>query len=251
MIFIENKYTKIYFNIVNNAQSREPIVGYVEKHHIIPKSLGGSNNKENLVKLTAREHFICHWLLTKMVGDNELIKMKYALWRMMVSGNEYQSRYSPCSHTYELLRKNYGSLRKGAIVSCQTRENISLAKKGKLVGDNNPMYGKTHTDEARKKIGDARIGKQPWNKGITHSDETKAKIAEAGQNRAPISEETRLKMVIATQNRDPISEETRIKMSISAKKRVFKLVICEHCGLTGKGGNMSRWHGDNCKMKPK
>jgi hypothetical protein len=46
-----------YFSIVNRALSR--VVGdmYVEKHHIIPKSLGGSNDKSNLVKLTAKEHF--------------------------------------------------------------------------------------------------------------------------------------------------------------------------------------------------
>lgn len=64
-MYLQNKYTRWYYNIVNAAQNRS-INGYVEKHHIIPKSLGGSNKKINIVSLTAREHFICHWLLTKM-----------------------------------------------------------------------------------------------------------------------------------------------------------------------------------------
>ena len=62
MIFIDNKYTRIYFNIVNNAKSRTNYTGYVEKHHIIPKSLGGTNKKSNLVELTAKEHYLCHRL---------------------------------------------------------------------------------------------------------------------------------------------------------------------------------------------
>jgi hypothetical protein len=46
--FLENKYTKWYFNIIYSAQKRTEIDGYFEKHHIIPKSLGGSNRKEKI-----------------------------------------------------------------------------------------------------------------------------------------------------------------------------------------------------------
>ena len=67
-MFSENKYKKWYDMIIENAQNRQ-IKGYKERHHIIPKCLGGSNKKENLVDLTAREHFVCHWLLTKFVSD--------------------------------------------------------------------------------------------------------------------------------------------------------------------------------------
>ena len=55
--FLENKYKKWYENIVNSAKIRNTI-GYAEIHHIIPKSLGGSNSIDNLVTLTAREHFV-------------------------------------------------------------------------------------------------------------------------------------------------------------------------------------------------
>jgi hypothetical protein len=67
-MFFDNKYTKIYYSIINRALLRtEDVAG--EIHHIIPKSMGGVNRKSNYVKLTYKEHYICHLLLTKMVID--------------------------------------------------------------------------------------------------------------------------------------------------------------------------------------
>lgn len=75
-MFNTSKYTNTYFNIINSRQDRVPDANsYYERHHIIPKSLGGSNKAQNLIYLTAREHFICHWLLTKMT-TNEYTKQK-------------------------------------------------------------------------------------------------------------------------------------------------------------------------------
>ena len=66
-MFLENKYTKCYYKIIDRALSREiDSKKYYEKHHIVPKSLGGDNSKSNLVYLSAKEHFVCHLLLTKM-----------------------------------------------------------------------------------------------------------------------------------------------------------------------------------------
>ena len=88
---LTNKYSKLYYNITSNAKQRI-IEGYVETHHVVPQSLGGSNNKDNLVDLTAREHFICHWLLIKMTEGEERSKMLYALHGMKAE-NKFQSRY--------------------------------------------------------------------------------------------------------------------------------------------------------------
>lgn len=60
-----NKYEKWYSGIIENARNRKTDE-YTEIHHILPRSLGGNNDPTNLVDLTAREHFMCHWLLTKM-----------------------------------------------------------------------------------------------------------------------------------------------------------------------------------------
>ena len=97
-MFLENKYTKWYYSIICNAKSRD-LVGYVEKHHIVPASLGGSNSKDNLVRLTAKEHFLCHMLLVKMVESSQKSSMIFAAWRMTHSNN-HQPRYTINSNTY-------------------------------------------------------------------------------------------------------------------------------------------------------
>ena len=80
MIFIPNRYTRIYYSIVERAQQRSlPESVYTETHHIIPKSLGGSNNFDNLVKLTFKEHRVCHKLLVKMTEGVSKSKMAYAV----------------------------------------------------------------------------------------------------------------------------------------------------------------------------
>lgn len=106
MIFINNKYTTWYNLLINNAKNRK-IDGYTEKHHIIPSSLGGTNDDDNLVKLTAREHFICHLLLTKMTTGNDRYKMNYALHMLSNANNIGEGRYKPTSRMYDLTRKLY------------------------------------------------------------------------------------------------------------------------------------------------
>jgi len=149
MNFINNKYYSWYLNIVTNAKSRIlPDTVYIEKHHIIPKSLNGSNDKDNLVNLTAREHFICHLLLTKIVEGKEKNKMVHALWRMTVSGHPKHDRYKMTSRIYEIARKMYVNEVKGRVVSDATKQKIrefNLGKKASL--------------EARQKMSLSKKGK--------------------------------------------------------------------------------------------
>jgi len=87
-------YQKIYKKIINRAKKRI-LEGYVEKHHIIPRCLGGSDQKDNLVELTAEEHYIAHLLLVKMYPQNK------SLWyaaNMMANRN---------NKTYAWTRKHH------------------------------------------------------------------------------------------------------------------------------------------------
>jgi hypothetical protein len=87
-MFLINKYTNWYFSIINNASLRKEQTGYTEVHHIIPKSLGGlggKDTKNNLVRLTIKEHYIVHRLLTKMVEGKSKIKMLNAFWAMITT----------------------------------------------------------------------------------------------------------------------------------------------------------------------
>jgi hypothetical protein len=82
--FKKNKYSNWYFAIIKKAKEQQRTKTdntYYENHHIIPKSLGGTNRVLNLVLLTAKEHFIVHLLLVKMVQDPDVYRMLNAVRR--------------------------------------------------------------------------------------------------------------------------------------------------------------------------
>jgi hypothetical protein len=100
-----SKYQKWYDSLINKTIIRnwdkKTSKCYVEKHHIIPKCMNGTNEPDNLVKLTAREHFLIHWLLHEMYPDNT--DLKYAFWSMCRNSNN-QQRYKPSSRIYEYAK---------------------------------------------------------------------------------------------------------------------------------------------------
>lgn len=77
-----SKYQKWYDDIIRAARGRKTPKAYTEVHHIKPKSLGGSDDAANLVRLTYREHFLVHWLLVKFCTGADLRKMQRALFAM-------------------------------------------------------------------------------------------------------------------------------------------------------------------------
>jgi hypothetical protein len=157
-MFTENKYKKWYDMIIDNAKNRD-LNGYKERHHIIPKCMGGSNKETNLVDLTAREHFICHWLLTKCIEDTFYRKKMLNALGKFVQKNSKQKR-NLTSRQYEIVRSA-----------------ISEANKNRA-----------YTDEMREKISQANIGKIPWNKGKTglqvYSEEAKEKLKSMYSNKS-------------------------------------------------------------------
>ena len=187
-IMIENKYTKLYYKITSNAKQRIT-EGYTELHHIIPQSMGGSNDKENLVELTAREHFICHWLLIKMTEGEDRSKMLYAL-NGMKAENKYQQRY----HT-KITARVYEKYR------IEHAENHSKRMKGRKAWNK----GVPQTEEHKEKNRQAALQRAPkseetitkWKEsraGYTHSEETRQKqsLASKGKSKGPQSEEHKL-----------------------------------------------------------
>lgn len=100
MNFLNNKYTKLYFKLLEV----QPHEQYTELHHIIPKSLNGSNDKSNLVRISGRIHFLCHYLLTKMVIKDtpEYFKMIKAFMKMKQTSQNQQRYFN--SRLYESKR---------------------------------------------------------------------------------------------------------------------------------------------------
>lgn len=130
-------YARIYNRIIENRLI-SPFSGYTEEHHIVPVSLGGSNSKDNLVKLTAREHFICHWLLVKMYKGCKIsyYKMLKAFNMMLVAHTNKQDRYCKMtSRLFEIYRKDLA-------------KSLSFTQQG----ENNSQFGTKWICNIKRKI---------------------------------------------------------------------------------------------------
>lgn len=216
LMFLHNKYTRWYLNIIKRAKAQNRTKNkeiYYESHHIIPRCIGGVQE----VLLTAKEHYICHLLLTKMLKGPNKYKMINALIRMSFSKSSNQKRYT--AKSYSLVRKMIAEkntfMFKGVPKSEKTKQNMkgrsgtwertpehcksmSVARKGSFVGEQNPFYGKKHDKQKMKAIRD--------------------KWKEQGY-------------------------------SPTAKMNSMPDITCPHCNKTGNNGAMRRWHFDNCKEK--
>ena len=148
-MFLSNKYCVWYFKIIDKARGRNSSsLNYIEKHHIIPKSLGGSDNLDNIVALTAREHFICHLLLTKFTKGKDKRKMCFALSSFHRKSKYHKRVFN--SYEYEVLKKN------SVLLCLQT-----VADRNFPVGKDHPMFGKNHSTKTKQKIKDSKF-KNKW-----------------------------------------------------------------------------------------
>ena len=165
---------------------------YYEKHHIIARCIGGTNDEDNLVLLTFREHYIAHLLLSKIYTGEVKRKMNYALWRMSSTHNPNHKR-SLSSSQYEICRKAQIEAKRNHVVTQETRDKISKGNSGKkrtsemIEKHKNRLRGRTHetSKETRDKISKSNKNKKRTpemnkqnslrNLGKTQSDETKSK----------------------------------------------------------------------------
>ena len=159
-------YQLHYYRLVDRARTRT-LVGYIEKHHVVPKCLGGSNSPDNIVSLTAEEHYIAHQLLVKM----------YPSVRGLIAATIKMA--TQCSNN-----KAYGWLRK---------KHSEVMKKQKL------FLGRTHSEETKLKMSITHTGSKrrvKWEhikrRGVPLSDQHKASISSANRGRI-ISEKWRAK----------------------------------------------------------
>jgi len=155
-------YILHYNKLVEKAKNRIlPKEIYTEKHHIIPKCLGGNNSKDNIVKLLPKEHYIAHLLLFNEYPTNQ--KLAYAFW-MMCNGNKPDKRtYRISGKIYEEIKISFINILKereptfkGKKHSDEAKNKISLSKKGLPP----PVTGKKYSDESKHKQSLARLGKR-------------------------------------------------------------------------------------------
>jgi hypothetical protein len=144
-------YFLAYQRLIAKAKARVCPEGYVERHHILPKALGGSDDSSNLVALTAREHFLAHVLLAKIHGGD--------MWLPVVRMKTFKDGSKANSRLYEMAR---------------VANALEVGKR---------LKGSKLSDEHKKKIGESGRGQK-------RSEETRRRISEALKNK-PKSEQHR------------------------------------------------------------
>ncbi len=167
-----------YDRLIKSRKNRILIEGaYYEKHHILPKSMGGDNSDENLVYLTAREHFIAHWLLWRIHKNREMSAAFLYMNKM--------KKYKGFSSIAYAEMKEKGPWNKGL-------KGIAPGNKGKKTGKPSWNAGKKMSEESRKKMSVAKLGKPGSSKGKPspyrgttnrYTEETLEKMRNSAKNR--------------------------------------------------------------------
>lgn len=187
-------YSKVYEQLIQKRRDN-PITRndcYCERHHIIPKSEGGANTKDNIINLTAREHYIAHLLLAKIYND-------YKMWNAITS-------FKPKSDGQERhIRFNSRMFEKAKLIAAQMGS-----------GEGNSMWGRHHSEETKEKMRRAAMGNQNM-KGKHLSEEARRKLSMAlkGKKR---TEEQKRKMSLAMKGRK-MSEEQKAKRRLTWMQR--------------------------------
>ena len=265
---------------MNKARYENRVKGkgvYYEAHHIHPKCMGGEGKMtqwrthNNIVLLTAKEHFIAHKLLVEINPKN--YSLMWALHRMMFSRSKKTDRsFIPSSKDYVRFREKFSEMvsqqQKGKQKTDLHKQKLSESKKGmkmpqsfvdslkiKMIGEGNPNFGNKWTDDMKQSLSQKKKGIPS---GIIWTDEMKKNSSERRKGIFNGTEETK-KKISQTLTGRKASVETKIKQSQKRKdflsknpdygKGPQKIVICPHCDKSGGYSNMTRYHFDNCKNK--
>ena len=152
-------YQKLYNNIVRRGQNRI-LEGYSEKHHIVPRCMGGTDEVTNLVSLTPEEHYLCHLLLVKIHPKN--IRLVKAAMFMVSSNNNVKRN----NKAYGWLKRQYSEYMRGP----NNPQKINPIK-----GEQHYAFGKKlspdhFTENGKKVLADKMLGNKnpcagvkPWN----------------------------------------------------------------------------------------
>jgi hypothetical protein len=211
----------VYSKIIERAKERvlsDDI--YKEQHHILPKSLGGSDSSDNLVFLTGREHLVCHLLLIKMTDSEHKAKMVNAAWSMANLENIKQTRTKLNSRQYSFLREQFSKVHSRRMIA------------------NNPMHREEVKEIHRKAV--SFRGKTEGMTGKSHTDKTKKLLSQRNKGQFVPEEKRKAASIFHTNRPDSLIEKYN-KVHASTIK-------CEHCGKLANPGTYARWHGQKCKL---
>jgi len=221
---LKNIYEERYYKLVNHYKNLI-LEGYVEKHHIIPKCMGGSNDPENIVTLTAKAHYVAHHLLHKAYPENRKLANAFA---MMICGNIK----NPNSDTKRIFTASmYESGRKAASLAHKGSKRPELGIRNQL-RRKHPILIKKPPEPNRHAFDE--YNKRKKLEGFSEYElETKRK---AGRARKGI----------------PMSEEGKKSYSKAAliRQKNAPILTCPHCNHQQKRSpNLYLYHFNNCSQK--
>jgi len=150
-------YAKRYSKIINHYKNTTT-EGYSEKHHIVPKCMGGTNDCDNLVDLPAKAHYLVHWILTKMYPTNKRLLRAFTAFSM----DRYGVRKFSAGQ-YAKLREAHAKVSKQQMLEYHETTNTN--------GANNSFYGMKHSTESKRRMRERKLG-------VSISEQHRLKIAE-------------------------------------------------------------------------
>ena len=232
-LFLQNKYSRWYVSIISQALTRIHVKGsYAERHHILPTCLGGSDEKSNIVKLSAKEHFVCHRLLTKMTTGMNRCRMANAVYRLTHRSKLHKETVKISSGLYERLKIDrslaMSMLLRGRApykMTDETRHRMSIARQGIV---------RSQSLEERKNRSKNQMGRFV-------SEESKLKMSISAKNRIhhPHSMETRAKISRSNTGKQH-SEEIRNQISAAVKNAMNDPIILEKISKSSKESSLDR-----------
>lgn len=257
---LSNKYTDWYVDIISNAlnrfrpknRTREKIrkeakllFGYIEGHHILPKCICSTpdqiSNLSNYAYLTAREHFICHWLLTKMFEDKQIYyKMENALSRFIQNSSGQRiltsRQYARARLASSLSAGDRGKKNKG-------NKRPELSERNKLI---KPAKGSKWYHDS---LLENSYMLKPDDPCIISMNLIEGRLTSKIKGTKHYHDVNGKNYMLLTS--DPKIQELHLiegmKINIESS---YPLIVCPHCNKSGRRSQgMYRFHFDNCKFR--
>lgn len=179
-------YQAVYDRFIQSRRERENSLSEFDRHHVVPRCLGGEDDPENLIRLSYGDHLFAHVLLAKIhSGLLAGSAVRMAGMRKYNGGRNLRNRYQEarCAHRAKVSvpcpedrARRVSQSKKGWEPSSETRRRMSVSAKERagredwraahsaVMQGNKHFEGRSHGSETKEKISRSLSGRpgKPW-----------------------------------------------------------------------------------------